>query len=246
MRFAAIADIHGNSAALRAVLADIAAQGVTDIVNLGDVVSGPLAARETLAMLRPLQLPTVRGNHDRYLLDRPVDRMGSWERDIHGELLPDDLAWLAALPPTLVWRDEVFLCHATPSSDERYWLETVRDDGTVALAPLAQVEQFAAGVTQPLLLCGHSHLPRLVRLPDGRHLVNPGSVGSPAYRDIAPVSHVVQTGTPHASYAVLERRGADWQVSFRQVPYDAAPMIALAEARGRVDWVAALRSGWLA
>ncbi|MBL8561144.1 MAG: metallophosphoesterase family protein, partial [Gemmobacter sp.] len=41
-RFAAIADIHGNADALAAVLADIDAQGITEIVNLGDLLSGPL------------------------------------------------------------------------------------------------------------------------------------------------------------------------------------------------------------
>ena len=45
MRFAAIADVHGNHLALEAVIADIRAQGITDIVNLGDMVSGPLDAR---------------------------------------------------------------------------------------------------------------------------------------------------------------------------------------------------------
>jgi hypothetical protein len=44
MKFAAIADVHGNCFALEAVLADIAAIGITDVVNLGDHVSGPLAA----------------------------------------------------------------------------------------------------------------------------------------------------------------------------------------------------------
>jgi len=44
MRFAAIADIHGNHLALEAVLADIRAQGIEEIVNLGDFFSGPLEA----------------------------------------------------------------------------------------------------------------------------------------------------------------------------------------------------------
>ena len=47
MRFAAIADIHGNALALDAVLVDIAALGIADAVNLGDHVSGPLEARRT-------------------------------------------------------------------------------------------------------------------------------------------------------------------------------------------------------
>jgi hypothetical protein len=51
MRFAAMADIRGNYLALEAVVADIRAQGVSDIVNLGDMASGPLDARRTMDAL---------------------------------------------------------------------------------------------------------------------------------------------------------------------------------------------------
>ncbi|OWK25116.1 hypothetical protein AJ87_13710 [Rhizobium yanglingense] len=70
MRFAAIADIHGNHLALEAVLADIRAQGISDIVDLGDCFSSPLEAGKTAELLLSLALPTVRGNHDRYLISR--------------------------------------------------------------------------------------------------------------------------------------------------------------------------------
>ena len=85
MRFAAIADIHGNYLALEAVLADIRTQGVDAIINLGDMVSGPLDARRTMDVLMALDAVHVLGNHDRYLIDRPHEKMGSWERAcIHG------------------------------------------------------------------------------------------------------------------------------------------------------------------
>src|SRR4051812_13419918 len=54
MRFAAIADVHGSSLALEAVLADIGAQGISDIVNPGDMLSGPLGARPTIDILMKL------------------------------------------------------------------------------------------------------------------------------------------------------------------------------------------------
>lgn len=183
MRFAAIADIHGNSDALAAVLADIDAQGVTEIVNLGDVASGPLDARRTIELLMARDMVTVRGNHDRFLTDLTRDAMGPWEADVHAQLGAVHLDWLRALPMTTVFRDTVFLCHATPQHDETYWLETVHPDGTVAMAPLSQIEQWAKGITQSLILCGHSHLPRVVRLSDGRLIVNPGSAGCPGYYD---------------------------------------------------------------
>ncbi|MET3968955.1 putative phosphodiesterase [Bradyrhizobium sp. S3.9.1] len=86
MRFAAIADVHGNHLALEAVLADIHAQGIADIVNLGDMLSGPLDARRTIEILMQLDAVHVLGNHDRYLLDRPPEKMGSWDRPAYEAL----------------------------------------------------------------------------------------------------------------------------------------------------------------
>ena len=104
---------------------------------------------------------------------------------------------------------QVFLCHATPASDEVYWLETVLPDGTVRMASLEAIEEAARGIAQPLILCGHSHIARAVRLADGRLIVNPGSVGSPGYRDVHPFPHVVEAGTPDARYAILELDDGD-------------------------------------
>src|SRR5215475_9415917 len=217
MRFAAIADVHGNYLALEAVIADIRAHGITDIVNLGDMASGPLDARRTMDALMALDAVHVRGNHDRYLIDRPPEKMGSWDRPAHAQLDAAHLDWLRALPPTRVFRDQVFLCHATPESDETYWLDTVLPDGTVAMSSHERTEKLAAGASQKLILCAHTHLARAVRLRDGRLIVNPGSVGSPGYRDIHPFPHVVEAGTPHARYAILELAGGAWQVTFRNI-----------------------------
>ena len=86
MRFAAIADVHGNHLALEAVLADIRAQGIKDIVDLGDMASGPLDARRTMDILMALDAVHVLGNHDRWLIDRPFEKMGSWERPAYVQL----------------------------------------------------------------------------------------------------------------------------------------------------------------
>ena len=75
MKFGAIADIHGNLHALEAVLADIAAQGIADVVNLGDHVSGPLAAAKTADLLMALDFVTTRGDQDRRLLEA---WLGGW------------------------------------------------------------------------------------------------------------------------------------------------------------------------
>lgn len=245
MRFAAIADIHGNAAALEAVLADIAALGITDIVNLGDHLSGPLEAGRTADILVGLDLPSVLGNHDRYLIERDAGAMHEWEADAFAELTPAHLGWLRELPPTLVWRDDVFLCHATPEDDNSYWLEGVSPEGHVHLKPLVDIEALAGGIAQSLLLCGHSHLPRAVTLSDGRLIVNPGSVGCPAYDDVTPHYHKVEAGTPLAAYAILEKTEGAWQPTFRQVAYDHQAMSRRAASKNRPEWARALATGWL-
>ena len=55
MRIAVLSDIHGNLAALRAVLDDVTAQGVDLTVNLGDILSGPLNPAETADFLIPFR-----------------------------------------------------------------------------------------------------------------------------------------------------------------------------------------------
>jgi diadenosine tetraphosphatase ApaH/serine/threonine PP2A family protein phosphatase len=245
LRFAAIADVHGNYLALEAVLADVRTQGITEIVNLGDMASGPLDALKTMDILMTVDAVHVLGNHDRYLIDRPPEKMGSWDRPAHAQLKAKHLDWLRAVPPTRVFRDQVFLCHATPASDEVYWLEAVLPDGMVRLAARDQIEAAANGITQSLILCAHSHLARAVKLRDGRLIVNPGSVGSPGYRDTHPFPHVVEAGTPDARYAILELGGGQWHVTFRHVPYDHDAMAALARHNGQPELASALATGWI-
>ena len=68
MRFAAIADVHGNLAALEAVLDDIASLGIDDIVGLGDHLSGPLEPAQTADMLIARNIPSISGDQDRRLV----------------------------------------------------------------------------------------------------------------------------------------------------------------------------------
>ncbi|MFY8101248.1 MAG: metallophosphoesterase family protein, partial [Allorhizobium sp.] len=236
-----------NAAALEAVLADIAAQGIQtgDIVNLGDCLSGPLEAGRTADILVPLRLVTVRGNHDRYLIEHASGDMHEWEADAFSQLTARHLDWLHALPFDAVFRDVAYLCHARPQDDGTYWLEQVTPEGRVVLRDQSEIEAWAQGIAQPLILCGHTHLPRAVRLSDGRLIVNPGSVGCPAYDDDAPVYHKVEAGSPLASYAILEKTDAGWSVSFRLVPYDHMAQSRLAERNGRPSWTTGLATGRL-
>ena len=245
MRFAAIADVHGNYLALEAVLADISVQGVSDIVNLGDMASGPLDARRTMDRLMALDAVHVRGNHDRWLIDRPVEKMGAWDRPAYSQLDATHFDWLRTVPATRIFRDQVFLCHATPADDNVYWLDAVTPEGAVTIAPLAEIEKVAEGISQPLILCAHTHVARAVRLGDGRLVVNPGSVGSPGFSYGVPFAHRIEAGTPDARYAVLELTASGWSVTFRLVPYDNGAMAALARRNGDAEFALALSTGWV-
>jgi predicted phosphodiesterase len=244
MRFAVIADIHGNAFALKAVLADMDRLGIETAVNLGDFFSGPLDAAGTAAMLMERNFVSIRGNHDRHLIEQSPADMGPSDRTAFNQLGKAHLDWISDLPQTCVIHDDVFACHGTPDSDNTYWLERVEQDGTVRSATLSEMEKQGQGIEASLILCAHTHIPRCVRLSDGRMIVNPGSVGCPAYDDDTPVYHRMQTGTPNASYAVIENDRDAWIVSFRSVPYASDQASQLAAATGRPDWAHALATGW--
>ncbi|RDL52211.1 hypothetical protein BLJAPNOD_03369 [Ensifer sp. M14] len=245
MKVAIISDIHGNDLALEAVLADIDALGIADIVNLGDHLSGPLNAARTADILMSRDIPSISGNHDRYLLTLDPADMGRSDRAAHAELQPRHIEWLATLPAMRVYRDALFLCHGTPASDEAYWLEALTAEGVVHQAARSAIEAFATGIKQPVILCGHTHIPRAIRLADGRLVLNPGSVGCPGYDDDHPVAHKVEAGSPDARYAIIERSGDDWAATFRTVPYDHQAMSRLAAQRDRPEWAEVLASGFL-
>ncbi|TCQ28654.1 metallophosphoesterase family protein [Rhizobium sp. PP-CC-3G-465] len=247
MKIAVIADIHGNAPALEAVLADIDSQGIREIVNLGDHLSGPIDPARTADLLMARDIVSIRGNHDRALLTLELEAMISIDRFARQALDEGHLSWLRALPPTLHMDEHgLFLCHGTPQDDLVYWLEDLTPEGIVHRADAARIERLAAGVEAPVLLCAHTHIPRLVTLSDGRLVLNPGSVGCPAYEDDEPVVHKVETGTPRASYAVIDRRGdGSTEVAFRLIAYDHASAARLAAENGHPDWARVLSTGWV-
>ena len=244
MRIAALSDIHGNLGALDAVLADIARRGVDMIVNLGDMLSGPLLPRATAARLMALDLPTISGNHERQLLAPDLDAMGLSDRYAAESITAEQRTWLESLPATRSAGADVFLCHATPDSDVDCFLEDIRD-GELIPAPLAQIDARAQSCTAPLILCGHTHIPRVAHLSSGQIVVNPGSVGIQAYDGHHPIPHTVEIGSPHARYAIVLRTAAGWLADLIAVPYDWEAAARLAERHARPDWVRALRTGFV-
>jgi predicted phosphodiesterase len=248
MRIAALSDIHGNLPALEAVLADVERFAPDVIVNLGDILSGPLWPVETAERLMALKLPTIAGNHERQVLTQAVERMSETDRYTAGVLQQSHRDWLAGLPPTLRLSDEVLLCHGTPTSDLTYWLESTApgfgEHGFSGMrrATVGEVAQRLGSVKAELVLCGHTHVPRSMSCGDTL-VVNPGSVGLQAYDDDHVHRHVMEVGSPHARWALVERRPAGWQVSQQAVPYDWESAAAQAERNDRPDWAHALRTG---
>ncbi|MVT00629.1 metallophosphoesterase family protein [Devosia marina] len=235
MRIAVLSDIHGNVPALDAVLEDIERHGVEAIVCLGDHVSGPIDPAGAAERVMALDATAIRGNHDRWVVD-PSLRHEPWSVDEYAraQLSAHQMGWLASLPATAKLGDAVFLCHGTPSSDEKPWLDNFFDGRNTVLPSEAEVEREAVGLDQPVILCGHTHIARTLRLSDGRLLVNPGSVGMQMVR-----------GSPDAHYAIVERRLGKWQTALISVPYDTEAAARLAKENGFADWGDAIRFGWV-
>lgn len=230
--------------ALDAVLADVARRGVDMVVNLGDILSGPVLPRETAERLMALDMPTIRGNHERQLLSADLDGMGASDRFAADAITTAQRDWLTALPATLWVTGEVFLCHATPHNDVDCFLENIRD-GELIPAACAEIEERAQPCGAPVILCGHSHIPRVARLPTGQLIVNPGSVGIQAYAGHHPIPHQVEIGSPHARYAVIEQTGTGWITESFAIPYDWDAAADLAARHDRPQWSRPLRTGFL-
>jgi predicted phosphodiesterase len=244
VKIAVISDIHGNLLALEAVLADIDERGVDLIVNLGDILSGPLLPRETADLLMALDVPTISGNHERQLLELDSEDMGASDRYARDTITQAQRDWLQALPPVMRPAADVFMCHATPQNDVDCYLEDIVD-GELRPAPLRAIEERTGSCDAALILCGHTHIPRLSRLHSGQIIVNPGSVGIQAYEGHHPGPHTVEIGSPHGRYAIAERSSGTWTVVFIAVPYDWDAAARHALERGREDWVRALRTGFV-
>ena len=200
-------DVHGNLAALEAVLADAREQGATGHLIGGDVALFGPRPDETVARLRKLRGATwISGNGERWTAapgeaprGDPVQGAIAFAR----RTLGDDLVReLAALPESADIDETTRAWHASPVSDVRSFLQQAGDDE----------DELLAGVTHRRLFFGHTHMPfrRIAR--QRVELVNPGSVGMPF------------DGDPRAAYALL---GPDGELRHRRVPYDHAAAAAL-------------------
>jgi predicted phosphodiesterase len=214
-RIAVISDIHGNLPALEAVLDDLAHADVEEVVCLGDVIGYGPAPEACLERLAGRLSICVRGNHEDALLDprlaegfNAVARTAlEWTRR---RLDAKHIGLIRSMRAVFDRSPFVVCVHDTPvpPSTTGY----VGDPASAALA--------FRGVDARICLVGHTHVPMAFRTEsercedrlaagdveatllhedepysisvDGRHILNPGSVGQP--RD----------GDPRASYAILD------------------------------------------
>jgi predicted phosphodiesterase len=241
-KVAVVSDIHGNIRALEAVLSDIADRGIISIINLGDCAYGPFDPRPVLNRLLELDLPTVSGNEDRILVEAARDRSPSRTAMFCARLLTQEhVDWLARLPLMLNIHNAL-LFHGTPVDDMQYLLTAVDESGACP-HDQREVEVLLSGWAQSLILCGHDHTPRVMKLNHGQTVINPGSVGCPAYSDNVPYLHAIENGSPDARYAVVDVQDERVTAELVSVLYNWPAAAQEAEINGFPDWAHWIATG---
>ena len=217
MRIALISDIHGNVAALDAVIAELRNERVDQIICLGDVPVGPFPV-ETVARLRELACPVIRGNWDALMLNG----LPSFDDEL-GRKIAEQAAWAAAqlseedrdYMRTFMRQIELplngegsLLCyHGSPRA---------LDDPIEATTPVEELETMLGGCEATVMAGGHTHF-QMLRLHRDSLLVNPGSVGLP-FRRARPADPVQVAAK--AEYALIEADAGRIGVELYSTSYD--------------------------
>jgi len=244
-KIAVVSDIHGNILALEAVADDIGKRNVDIVFNLGDHVSGPLWPQETVRFLLSTGWKHILGNHDRQLTQLDPGDHGLSDSYAYNNIGKHELDWIASLPQVYIYEETIFAFHGSPNDDLTYLLETI-ENGRTHLASKPEIIERLDGVTFPIVVCGHTHQPRVILLENGTTIVNPGSVGLQGYRDTGNTPHIVEVGSPHARYAIITRcdNGKE-SIEFISLEYDWEKAAEKADSENRGDWAMALRTGFV-
>lgn len=205
MRLAVLADIHGNLAALEAVLEDLQTQGVDEIVVAGDTVNVLPDSKMCWDRVVSLGCPLLRGNHERYVYDYGTPEASpDWATErfkllawMQRQFAVQDLEVMRSLPLTHRL-PKLLITHATPRNEFESVFETT---------PPHVLREMFGSTTEPFILRGHNHVWREHRW-DGRVLVTIASVGLP------------MNGIRDAQYALLTQTREGWQLEPQYVPYD--------------------------
>jgi putative phosphoesterase len=169
MKLGLISDIHGDDVALELAWAHLTVLGADRIVCAGDLVGyGPHPDR-VVAFLTEHGIDSVRGNHDRWALQR-----GPGARDSFGGGTPSTETYevLKILPPDRLIADGPrvgVITHGSPGNDMDY--VTRKTHPPALLRPLLRK------LDANLLVVGHTHQPMWYRCERG-FVINPGSVVS--------------------------------------------------------------------
>jgi len=208
MRIAALSDVHGNLAALEAVLTDATSLGVDHIVFCGDTVLGAPDDRACWDRAREATEHVVRGNTEGF-----VARFGTEEAEPRwtterfaplrwtvDQFSDQNRRGFGQLPLTLELPGvpDILFYHASPRNDHDLWRSHTSDDRLV---------EYFGGVAERVLVGGHNHTQQ-VRSWRDHTLIVCGSVGS------------TDDWSAGAQYLLLEQQGHAWKVVHRDVPYD--------------------------
>ena len=241
--YAIISDIHGNSLAFEAVLKDIQSRGIEKIINLGDYFFGALEPERVAGLMRQNPMLCISGNTDREILqaiDSAFTKDGM-DRVVTG-LSAQSIAWLRGLPKTSICDDLFFVCHGTPESDDEYLLEKVTPHGVFVYNDDELISK-TANIRQRIILCGHSHVNRVIYLSNDKIILNPGSVGLPAYLGTGEHRFAMESNTPHAKYAIVTTDGDNINIEQVLCAYDWHKASEAARKNGNEKWAQFLLRG---
>jgi putative phosphoesterase len=236
MRIAIISDIHGNCAALEAVLADLQRYPADEIVCLGDAIQGGAQPAETIALLRRTACQLVMGNADAWLLtgqdtslaETATEKQLAAREWSLAQLSSGDLDFIRGFKPTVETElddGKTLLCfHGSPHSFDDVILPETPEDEFQRLLGMS-----VAGGGRPLLTGGHTHLQQVRRTGDA-FFFNPGSVGVAYDRRLPEESYRLD---PWAEYALLSSEAGRLALEFRRVPYDIDQLVSIILASGR-------------
>jgi len=224
------------------VIADIRTRGTDATINLGDNLAGPLWPRETAEYLATLGLPTVRGNHDRWLIECDAASLSATDRFARAALTPEQRRAQHALPACIEPGEGVLAVHGTPADDSSFLTEVIHCDRLVPAPRQLIAQRLGDAMSRQVVLCGHSHRQSAMQVPGGPLILNPGSIGCPVFADV-PSSGGLEFRSPHARYAILTQRGKRWSVEFHALDYDWDQAAFRAREMGFAHWAEALVTG---
>ena len=224
MRFALLADIHGNLPALEAVMDALKVDAPDDILVAGDWISGP-CENETFDLLQAYIPHSVLGNNEIRMLEyldgkspsnwATLKQMSVMRWSIQ-HLSQSSLALLRSMPEQRV----IQVDGTAPIRIVHGSLKSAFDSPFKSRESL---DQTFDDLQENILVCGHNHRPMIVAGREGKLIVNPGSVGWPL------------NGDTHAQYALLDWRDGQWQPLLKRVAYDHQPVIKSFEDSGFLE-----------